>query len=751
MEGSRSRSRDNEIGSAIFSPNDLRIEASASREAEANAIAERIMSPPGEGVPMSARRQVSLGALQRQRRPEDILPQAHVPKAPTMRPVGAPIVRGFAVTRATCGCTSEVTAREKGIGERIAAYTACGQRKDVRDPFALEACVRKKVFGAGGASVPALGTADPETSTVRIADASELDLREKLLGEPATGPCLALRTRAMLVHEGQHLEQFDRIAKGLGKDFFAEFKKLEGDAQRMEKLRKKFPQETAKYESAWQESVSNNVQAETESYKAELDFYTEVRSAWSTVCGPNVPTPDVAAPEGEPGRGKVQRQASDGDVIEQRAVPGIVHEILGSAGQPLDVVTRTFMEDRFGYDFGRVRVHADARAAESARQVNAEAYTVGQHIAFATNRYDPTSDKGRRLLAHELAHTLQQGQGNRPATISSPVDASEHEADRIADHVGGSPSYRSTNTWLARKQTPWPAWHQQVLNDIAKFAGPSDGKSAEAKWPQLKSYLCKLSKDRAQSLKMRLSPTAPGLSGGTDDFPVYLKAKFPANYENTIGILTGLSEGKEPALCAPPSAPKAAPAAKPGIPSTEEGPKKTAPAVSAADESQCSVDVRAVDAGITGGIVGAKHLFLVITDKVGNQYGARGGPDVPGGFFALIETDFGRYEKGLFPDYDPSALSRTVLSGADACGKKDCVSDACREIDAAEVGYEAYGPNSNSVVSELLKACDIPREKPDAWAPGWDVPMFAPAGKGTGGEEGGRPYGDDSGGGGFHQ
>jgi hypothetical protein len=62
------------------------------------------------------------------------------------------------------------------------------------------------------------------------------------------------------------------------------------------------------------------------------------------------------------------------------------------------------------------------------------------------------------------------------------------------------------------------------------------------------------------------------------------------------------------------------------------------------------IDVRAVDAGITGGIVGAKHLFLVITDKVGNQYGARGGPDVPGGFFALIETDFGRYEKGLFPD-----------------------------------------------------------------------------------------------------
>src|SRR5437868_14831923 len=86
---------------------------------------------------------------------------------------------------------------------------------------------------------------------------------------------------------------------------------------------------------------------------------------------------------------------------EQRNVPAMVHEVIGSNGEPLDAATRLEMEKRFGHDFGRVRVHHDARAATSAEMVYAEAYTVGQHIAFATNRYQPANESGRRLLAHE--------------------------------------------------------------------------------------------------------------------------------------------------------------------------------------------------------------------------------------------------------------------------------------------------------------------------------------------------------------
>jgi hypothetical protein len=89
--------------------------------------------------------------------------------------------------------------------------------------------------------------------------------------------------------------------------------------------------------------------------------------------------------------------------------PPVVHQVLASPGRPLDAAARGRMEAGFGADFGGVRVHDDARAAESARAVDAHAYTVGSDIVFAASRYAPGTAAGDRLLAHELAHTLQQG------------------------------------------------------------------------------------------------------------------------------------------------------------------------------------------------------------------------------------------------------------------------------------------------------------------------------------------------------
>jgi hypothetical protein len=94
-----------------------------------------------------------------------------------------------------------------------------------------------------------------------------------------------------------------------------------------------------------------------------------------------------------------------------QTVPPIVHEVLRSPGQPLDGETRAFMEPRFGYDFSRVRVHTDSRAAASAASIGAAAYTAGQNIAFAGGQYDAASAPGRRLLAHELTHVVQQQPG----------------------------------------------------------------------------------------------------------------------------------------------------------------------------------------------------------------------------------------------------------------------------------------------------------------------------------------------------
>ncbi len=85
---------------------------------------------------------------------------------------------------------------------------------------------------------------------------------------------------------------------------------------------------------------------------------------------------------------------------------------LKGGGQPLPESTRAFFEPRFGHDFSDVRVHTDAKAAESARMVNALAYTVGCDVVFGAGQYAPETNEGKRLMAHELTHTTQQSSSN---------------------------------------------------------------------------------------------------------------------------------------------------------------------------------------------------------------------------------------------------------------------------------------------------------------------------------------------------
>jgi|GEM_PF-3601228 len=100
------------------------------------------------------------------------------------------------------------------------------------------------------------------------------------------------------------------------------------------------------------------------------------------------------------------------------------------------MATRAFMEPRFGRDFSDVRVHADSRAAESARGVSANAYAAGNHIVFGAGKFAPHLNEGKQLIAHELAHTIQAGVESPPEVHSvAPQDFAEHEADRIAHSV----------------------------------------------------------------------------------------------------------------------------------------------------------------------------------------------------------------------------------------------------------------------------------------------------------------------------
>lgn len=98
---------------------------------------------------------------------------------------------------------------------------------------------------------------------------------------------------------------------------------------------------------------------------------------------------------------------------ETAEVPSSVHEVINSAGKPLDDGTRSFMENRFGYDFGNVKIHTDTVAAKSARSINALAYTSGNSIVFNEGQYSPGSESGKKLLAHELTHVVQQSSDNK--------------------------------------------------------------------------------------------------------------------------------------------------------------------------------------------------------------------------------------------------------------------------------------------------------------------------------------------------
>jgi Domain of unknown function (DUF4157) len=127
--------------------------------------------------------------------------------------------------------------------------------------------------------------------------------------------------------------------------------------------------------------------------------------------------------------------------------PSPVKEVVGSGGDALDAATRQDMEARLGHDFGDVRVHTDAPATESAKSVNAHAYTVGNHVVFQREQYAPGTDDGRKMLAHELTHVIQQRSGPVDGTpapggirVSDPGDRFEREAAGRAEQVFAEPA-----------------------------------------------------------------------------------------------------------------------------------------------------------------------------------------------------------------------------------------------------------------------------------------------------------------------
>ena len=149
---------------------------------------------------------------------------------------------------------------------------------------------------------------------------------------------------------------------------------------------------------------------------------------------------DAAGPAGVMGLQRAVGNAGTAAVIDEERSP--VHDVVSSGGTPLPGDLRADMEGRFGTDFGDVRVHSDGAAHDSAKSVNAQAYTVGSNIVFQRDRYDPASDAGKHMIAHELTHVVQQRNGPVDGSdagggvkISDPSDRFERDAVANADRL----------------------------------------------------------------------------------------------------------------------------------------------------------------------------------------------------------------------------------------------------------------------------------------------------------------------------
>ena len=160
--------------------------------------------------------------------------------------------------------------------------------------------------------------------------------------------------------------------------------------------------------------------AQKQAEKAEEDAFVQawIRSqqlpAVTVPLTTDKPPPEVPKAEEEtkkPEEQKAPVQQSPASATPAPPEQADVDDALATPGRPLDARTRRAMEARFGYDFSGVRVHDDARAAATAAEIDAAAFTVGEDLVFGAGRFDPASPDGRRLLAHELAHVVQQSHG----------------------------------------------------------------------------------------------------------------------------------------------------------------------------------------------------------------------------------------------------------------------------------------------------------------------------------------------------
>ncbi|HEY9610910.1 eCIS core domain-containing protein [Allocoleopsis sp.] len=174
-------------------------------------------------------------------------------------------------------------------------------------------------------------------------------------------------------------------------------------------------------------------------------------------------------------------------------------QTMRGGGQPLADSTRTFFESRFGYDFGGVRVHTDSQAAETTSHLNAQAFTIGRNIFFNAGRYEPHTNSGKWLLAHELTHTLQQNP-TQPLTAKRKIVQPQSEGGK------GHPALRLKKNGAMSSTTPsGNAISQNSNPTIQRKAG---GTKAPASPAQDAAFQAVVKKAKAAAKQQKHHPPA---------------------------------------------------------------------------------------------------------------------------------------------------------------------------------------------------------------------------------------------------
>jgi hypothetical protein len=406
----------------------------------------------------------------------------------------------------------------------------------------------------------------------------------------------------------------------------------------------------------------------------------------------------------------LHRSAINSD--QAQAVPSIVHEVLRSPGQPLDGTTRAFFEPRFGNDFAQVRIHTDARAAESARAVNALAYTIGSNVVFGAGQYAPAMARGKELLAHELVHVIQQASATASDSfaVGDADSAAEHEAATVATQAlsGRSvacPAQSHTRIQLARHPDgPTPAAGPPSPSRVDLIRVSCESNTIEFETDagvfiyelidcdiEDADYIATVTVE-GNNVNFSAPTDAPGAHAR---FPYRIVSGqpnpstfFPS--QTTVHIVTGTLAPTPGPVPGPVPGPSPAPAATVRV---------------------CSRDLQIAPVGKHAYIEAPPFRYAVIS------------PTCPQHWYDNPVTGTSGQKWDNSPD--PCSKSPTCIDCLPAPGVTDvakCMRDAFSAYANPSL-YKLSGPNSNTFAGTLARTCCagmVPKPPALGWCPAWD-------------------------------